>query len=314
MTCSDVLENLSFYVYGELNFTTEELIEQHLDKCAGCRAALERERLWHQAVQAEPAEAPLDLLSHCRRDLHESLEIVRETRQPAWLRWLDSLGFRSNAWSMRIATASLLVCLGFGLSRLMENHGLPMAFPAKDVAEMSVVNPLQAHVRAIEPAAGDRVQIVVDEVREHVISGSRDDDRIRQLLLTASQEAIDPAIRLDSVELLKDDSGDDVRTALLDSVRNDPNAGVRLKALEALGQFPSDSEIRQTLLSVLARDESADVRTQAVDLLVPLQGGSNLTPQLAGALESVMRSDPDGYIRMRCRQALRTPQSSVHVY
>ncbi|MGA8598385.1 MAG: HEAT repeat domain-containing protein [Bryobacteraceae bacterium] len=314
MTCSETLEKLSGYVYGELDFTTEESIERHLDECAGCRAALERERLWHEAVRAEPAEAPLDLLSHCRRELHESLEVIRETRQPAWLRWLDSLGFRSNAWSMRIATASLLVCLGFGLSRLMENRGLVMPFAAKNVAEMSVLNPLQAHVRAIEPTADDRVQIIVDEVREHVITGSRDDDRIRQLLLEASKESIDPAIRLDSVELLKDDPSDDVRTALLDSVRNDPNAGVRLKALEALGQFPTDAEIRQTLVAVLSRDESADVRTQAIDLLVPLQGGSNLSPQLAGALESVMRSDPDGYIRMRCRQALRTPQNSVHVY
>ncbi|HEX6546767.1 MAG TPA: HEAT repeat domain-containing protein [Bryobacteraceae bacterium] len=313
MTCSDVQEHLSLYVYGELDFTAEEQIEEHLGECAECRSALQRERLWHEAVHAAPVEVPLDVLSHCRRDLHESLEVIRETRQPAWLRWLDSLGFRSNAWSMRIATASLLVCLGFGLSRLTEARGFWVQ-SLDGVSQMNVFNPLDAHVRNIQSGDDDRVQIVVDEVREHVITGTRDDARIRQLLLAASKESIDPAIRLDSLELLKDGGGGDVRTALLYSVRNDPNAGVRLKALQALGQFPPDPEIRDTLLSVLAHDRSADVRTQAIDLLAPPQGGLNLTPQLAGALESVMRSDPDGYIRMRCKQALHAPSASAHVY
>ncbi|HXE14115.1 MAG TPA: zf-HC2 domain-containing protein [Bryobacteraceae bacterium] len=314
MTCSDVQENLSLYVYGELDFTTEEQIEQHLAECAHCRAALEREKLWHQAAHAVPSEVPLDVLSHCRRELHESLEVIRETRQPAWLRWLDSLGFRSNAWSMRIATASLLVCLGFGLSRLTEARGFWVHSPLDGVSEMNVFNPLDAHVRNIQSGDDDRIQIVVDEVREHVITGTRDDVRIRRLLLAASKESIDPAIRLDSLELLKDDGSGDVRTALLYSVRNDPNAGVRLKALQALGQFPPDPEIRETLLSVLAHDRSADVRTQAIDLLAPPRGGLTLTPQLAGALESVMRSDPDGYIRMRCQQALHAPSGSARVY
>ena len=273
MTCSGVQENLSLYVYGELDFTAEELVEQHLVGCPECRAALEREKLWHEAVQAEPVEVPLDVLSHCRRELHESLEVVREARQPAWLRWLDSLGFRSNAWSMRIATASLLVCLGFGLSRLTDARGYFTSSLSTGVSEMNVLDPLQAHVRNIETGGDDRIQIVVDEVREHVITGSRDDERIRQLLVAASKDSIDPAIRLDSLELLKGYYGDDVRTALLDSVHSDPNAGVRLKALEALGRFPADADIRETLLSVLAHDRSADVRTQAVNLLAPPQGG-----------------------------------------
>lgn len=314
MTCPEVQESLSLYVYGELDFTAEEQIEQHFAECADCRAALEREKLWHEAVHAAPSEVPLDVLSHCRRELHESLEVVREARQPAWLRWLDSLGFRSNAWSMRIATASLLVCLGFGLSRLTEARGFWVHSPLDGVSEMNVFNPLDSHVRNIQAGDDDRVQIVVDEVREHVITGTRDDARIRQLLLAASKESIDPAIRVDSLELLKEDGGGDVRTALLYSVRNDPNAGVRLKALQALGQFPPDPEVRETLLSVLAHDRSADVRTQAIDLLAPPQGGLSLTPQLAGTLESVMRSDPDGYIRMRCKQALHAPSGSAHVY
>jgi HEAT repeat protein len=116
------------------------------------------------------------------------------------------------------------------------------------------------------------------------------------------------------VEMLKDIDGDDVRDALFDTAQHDPNAGVRLKAIEALGRFTNDSSTRRTLLFVLSHDESPYVRTQAIDLLIAPEAEGTLSPQLADALQSVMHSDPDQYVRMRCRQALKAPHSAVPVY
>jgi hypothetical protein len=314
MTCDEARQNFSLLLYGELDFTTEELVEQHVASCVECQTALAVERRWHEAVATESADVPLDLLSHCREELRDSLSVIRETRQPAWIRWLDSLGFRSNAWSMRLATASLLVCLGFGLSRLLDRHGLPNPGIADGfTSEMNLMDPVRAHVRLIEPDGDDRVQLVVDEVREHILLGSLNDRRIRQLLLDASKDPTDPTIRVDSVEMLKDIDGDDVREALFDTAQHDPNAGVRLKALQALSRSMDDNSTRRTVLFVLSHDQSPDVRTQAIDLLVAPQSG-NLTPQLADVLQSVMRSDPDQYIRMRCRQALTSSRGDVPVY
>jgi hypothetical protein len=315
MTCAEARQNFSLYLYGELDFTAEELLEQHIADCTGCQLELAKERQWHEAVGSESAEVPLDLLAQCREDLRDSLSVVRESRQPLWIQWLDSLGFRSNAWSMRIAMASLLVCLGFGLSRLLENHGLPGPGIADGfTSEMNLLDPVRAHVRLIEPTGDDRVQLVVDEVREHIVSGSLADSRIRRLLLAASKDPTDPTIRVDSVEMLKDIGGDDVRDALFDTAQHDPNAGVRLKAIEALGRFTNDSSTRRTLLFVLSHDESPYVRTQAIDLLIAPEAEGTLSPQLADALQSVMHSDPDQYVRMRCRQALKAPHSAVSVY
>jgi HEAT repeat protein len=114
--------------------------------------------------------------------------------------------------------------------------------------------------------------------------------------------------------MLKDVDGDDVREALFDTAQHDPNAGVRLKAIEALGRFANDTSTRRTLLFVLSHDESPDVRTQAIDMLVAPETTGNLSPQLADALQSLMRSDPDQYVRMRCRQALKSPHRAVPVY
>jgi HEAT repeat protein len=178
---------------------------------------------------------------------------------------------------------------------------------------MSMFDPARAHIRAIQPSGDDGVRLIVDEVREHIITGSPEDDRIRHLLVAATKDPNDPAIRVDSLDVLKRSGGEDIRDVLLDSVQHDPNAGVRLKALEALSRFADDGTTRRTLTSVLSRDENADVRTQAIELLVAPQDTA-LPPQLTRVLENMMHSDPDEYIRMRCQQALHSPRGSVHVY
>lgn len=315
MTCAEVRQSLSLYLYSELDFAAEEAIEQHLAGCAECAAALAEECEWHEAASEQRTEPPLALLTECRDQLRDAVSVMRESREPAWIRWLDSLGFRSNAWSMRIATASLLICLGFGASRLLDRHELPSPGIADGfTSEMNLFDPVRAHVRLIEPSGDDRVQLVVDEVREHIVSGSLADSRIRRLLLAASKDPTDPTIRVDSVEMLKDADGDDIREALFDTAQHDPNAGVRLKAIEALSRFANDASTRRTLLFVLSHDQSPDVRTQAIDLLVAPEMPGGLSPQLADALQTVMHSDPDQYIRMRCRQALKVPHKAVPVY
>jgi hypothetical protein len=314
MNCLEVRHSLSLYLYGELDFNTEELFEQHLHACPECRDALAEERQWHQALGSEPVPVPLDLLSQCREELHDAVGVVRESATPLWIRCLDSLGIRSNSWTMRLATASLLVCLGFGISHLVERHRLLSPNVAAGMtADMELFNPLRDHVRVIEPAGDDRVHLVVDEVHERVISGSLADRRIRELLVAASKDPTDPAIRVDSVSVLKSAPGEDVRSALLDTVEHDSNAGVRLKALEALSSFSNDANTRRVLISVLSHDQNPEVRTQAINLLAP-QGTGELSPQLADTLEQLMRSDPDEYIRMRCQQALHSPHASAQVY
>jgi HEAT repeat protein/putative zinc finger protein len=313
MTCADVRNNLSLYLYGDLDFTSEEALETHLDGCESCRATLEQERSWHDAVSASSTEVPLDLLSRCREELRDTVSVIREEKQPQWIKWLDSLGFRGSSWSTRLATASLLICLGFGLSRLTDHYGLPL-FHDGSTTEMSLVEPLRSRVRLIEPSEGNRVQLVVDEIREHVVSGTVNDDRVRQLLLAAAKDPTDPAIRVDSVELLNQQPGDDIHEALLDVVKHDPNPGVRLKALQGLGRFADDTSTRRAIVSLLQHDQSPDVRTQAIDLLLPSQAGSPLSPQMIDMLQSVVQSDPDDYVRMQCQRALHATNVSIDVY
>ena len=58
MTCAEAREKLSLYIYGELDFTTEELFEQHVSGCECCRTAIGEERRWHESVKANAVEPP----------------------------------------------------------------------------------------------------------------------------------------------------------------------------------------------------------------------------------------------------------------
>jgi hypothetical protein len=120
---------------------------------------------------------------------------------------------------------------------------------------------------------------------------------------------------VDSVEMLKNDPGTDVRDALLHSVEHDPNAAVRMKALEGLRQFVNDPETRAGLQWVLEHDENPGVRSEAIDVLAPANQRFTFNPQLADSLQQIAQAQPDDdYVRDRCFQILHAMNASLDIY
>jgi hypothetical protein len=213
---------------------------------------------------------------------------------------------------MRLAVGSFLVIVGFSAAQYLDRNGLPTGF-AMRAQDMGIINPSAARVRDIEPAENNRVRVVFDQ--ERAITGPVNSDVVRQLLLAATKDEADPGIRMDSVEVLNGQPGDDVRDALLHSIRHDPNAAVRLKAVEALGPFRDDQAVREGLVYVLQHDENAGVRSQAIDLLTPPNGAPEMSPDVANALQEIVRSSqPDDYVRLRCLELLRSANAPYDVY
>jgi HEAT repeat protein len=179
---------------------------------------------------------------------------------------------------------------------------------------MSLVGPSGATaIREVRPNGPNAVRIVVEQVGEREITGNPEDETIRRLLLAGMSDPLDPGVRIDAVQSLAGQPGNDVKQALLHSVRNDPNAAVRLKALDALGRFAPDTETQDTLKYVLQHDDDAAVRSEAIDLLAPVN--HPLTPEMAATLESVLRSgQQDDYVHARCVQILREFGLSPDLY
>ncbi len=318
MTCQEVQLNLSLYLYGDLDFSQEEELERHVESCTLCKRALDREKAWHSLLNAEHTDVPLELLSACRRDLRtaiSSAKLKRKQSVPFWEQLTRQLGFSASAWSMRLAVASFLVLAGFTAGRWIDLNGLPFGSVADGTSEASLLDPATARIRDIQPRDDHRVRIVVDQVREREITGRIDDSDVRRLLFAAAKDPGDPGIRVDSVEILKDENGSDVRDALLYAVRHDSNAGVRLKALEGLRRFADDPATRESLAFVLEHDDNPGVRSEAINVLAPLTGRIELGPELTGTLQDIVRADQsDDYVRMRCMQLLRDMNALPDVY
>jgi anti-sigma factor RsiW len=187
MTCQQVQTNLSLYLYGELDFAQEEAFERHLETCALCQRALNREKEWHAAANTGRQDVSFELLSKCRRNLRAALRADQpiESRSAWWSRLLPS-GVSATRWSAQIAAASFLVFAGFTAARLMDGGRLT-AVSNKGFTQMGLLGTSNAHVRDIQPAGQNAVRIVIDRVQQQEVTGSLDDEAVRQWLFAAMQ-------------------------------------------------------------------------------------------------------------------------------
>jgi hypothetical protein len=205
----------------------------------------------------------------------------------------------------QIAGAAAMLALGFLTARVAPNSLLGGRFGAA-----SVVEPATSRVRYVEPVSPGRVQIVLDETRQRVLSGSVDDEAIQRLLLAAAKDPSDAGLRVESVDLLKNNSQSaEIRKALVYALEHDPNAGVRLKALDGLKQFAEDPDTRQALTQVLLKDDNPGVRTQVIDLLVERRNDS-----VVGVLQELMEKEDNNGIRLRCQKLLQDMNASAEMY
>lgn len=307
MNCGQARQQILLYVYGELSFDEEELLEQHLSACPGCRAEQARVEKLSSLLDAGQAALPAGLLARCRRDLSSTLQKEREHASwgaaihSLWRRW-----FVNPPLWLRPAGALAMLALGFFGARLVP-AGSPLLPRLGRPAEPP---PVISKVRLVNPGQDGSVRVQYDEVRQRELRGSLNDDRIRRLLLAAASDPSDPGLRVESIDILKDQTADqDVRRALLNALRSDTNSGVRLKALDALRPYARDPETRKVLAQVLLTDDNPGVRTQAIDLLV-----QSKEPDVTGVLQQLLHREENSYVRSRTLKALDEMKASFGTF
>ncbi len=313
MTCEEARKNLALFLYGELSFDEEELVETHVDECRACRDELAREKAMLAALDdAELVPAP-EALAESRAELRRRLAAAGQpigaghaTGFGFWDRIREgfTVRFHFAPGLAQVAGAAAMLALGFVTARVTPNSFLG------NFRSAGVVEPAVSRVRYVEPTTPGRVQIVLDETRQRVLSGSVEDAAIQRLLLTAAKDPSDAGLRVESVDLLKNNSQSaEIRKALIYSLEHDTNAGVRLKALDGLKQFADDPDTRQALTHVLLKDDNPGVRTQVIDLLVERH-----TDAMVGVLQELMEKEDNSYIRMRCQKVLQEMNASAEMY
>lgn len=302
MNCETVKDLLVLLNYGELSFEDEEAIEKHLESCASCKAEQQGLGRLDALLERQATSVSPELLGRCRRDLANRILQDGPRRGgfsiSAWWRELSSA-----PWLKPAAALALLV-VGFSGGKLIRPSQAPIT--AKPVA---VSQPSTERVQGINPVSVEEAPLAYIPARQREDAGVAGDARIRNLLLAAVNDQ-DPALRVDSIDLLQNRCGDEtVRKALLGALKADPNSGVRLKALEALRPFSRNPETRVVLAGVVLNDTSPTIRAQAIDLLVQSRGAD-----VASTLQEVLRREENPYIRERSAHALRAMKASAGTF
>ena len=313
MTCEEARKNLPLFLYGELSFDEEELVEIHVDECDSCRKELDLQKTLFAALDAVEMVPSAEALAKSRAELRSRLALAGQPSGTSPVRGAGfwdkvregfTIHFHFAPGLAQVAGAAAMLALGFVTARMTPNSVLGNWHSA------GMIDPATSRVRYVEPVSPGRVQIVLDETHQRVLSGSVDDTAIQRLLLTAAKDPSDAGLRVESVDLLKNNSQSaEIRKALVYSLEHDPNAGVRLKALDGLKQFAQDPDTRQALTQVLLKDDNPGVRTQVIDLLVQRH-----TDAMVGVLQELMEKEDNSYIRMRCQKVLQEMNASAEMY
>jgi hypothetical protein len=320
LNCADARMLFALLLYGELSFDEEERVDVHLDGCADCRAALEREKSLHAAFDGVAVEPAASLLRECRTELAASLDREQAGRpahagsrdRAGW--WDQFANMLTGASILRPAGAVALVALGFLGARLTPLLSLGLGESLLTGASQAGME----RVSDVETQTDGSVRIVVDETRQKTISGNLDDQRIRTLLLEAMRDPSNPGLRADSASLLsRRAQSAEIRGALVYLVGHDLNDGVRLKAMEGLKAFAAEPEVRRALSRALLNDSNPGVRTQAIDMLVPAPddpASPNIDRAMIGTLQELMLRESNPSVRQRGERVLEAINASAEIY
>jgi len=314
MTCDSVSKLIPLYYYGELNADEEDRVEQHVDSCAECSRQMDQQRALAAALDRRQATVPPFLLENCRADLLAAIQggaprVERKQKGP-WALFLEAMAstFAGMSRLQKPAGAVALIALGFFAARFSTTTS-PNPPLATSIGSTAPSDDVFATVRSVRSDPSGQVQIAYDETRRRTLAGRPDDQSIQKLLLAAAHED-NPAVRVESVDLLKERTGStEVRDALLNALAHDPNDGVRLKALEGLKPLASDAQVRKSLSQVLLADTNPAIRMQVVDLLVAHRDDS-----LVGVLQGQVKREDNSNVRLKLEKALKDMNASIGTF
>lgn len=330
--CSNFEDRAILFAAGELAGEERAAVEAHAQRCANCAAVLSREISLRNALAArvQPADT-IDgselLLAQCRSELFETLDDAAARPQQSWrsflipVRWIT--GFRHAfvfhpGWS---AAALILAGALAGTAAREWYRQIAVPVPGNPVITVSASAPItEQELETIdrdgirlEPQSGSpapKVELQVRSPQPRVVQGTPDDAEIRHVLtyVLGHGGQFDDSVRLGSIDALRPEADDpQVRAAMNEALRHDPNPAVRLRAIEALRGVDSAPDVQSAILGALSDDDNSGVRIQALNTLIERMRSrefSGMDNRAVRILRDRMHNDSNSYIRSRSADAL----------
>jgi HEAT repeat protein/putative zinc finger protein len=334
LNCANFQDRAILYAAGELLGPDSAAVEAHARRCANCAAVLSREINLRKtfALRVPPADT-LDgselLLARCRSELFEALDDAAAQPKQSWRalltpwRWVGA--FRQAfvfhpGWS---AAALLLAgALAGNAARewyrqivlpLSGNPVITVSAPAPITEqEIETIGRDGVRLEAQTGSPAPKVELQVRSPKPRVIQGTPDDAEIRRVLAYVIRHGgqFDDSVRLQSIDALRPAADDpQIREAMSQALRHDPNPAVRLRAIEALRGADSAPDVQTAILGALSDDDNSGVRIQALNTLLERMRSREfsrvpLDDRAVSILRDRMHNDSNSYIRSRSADAL----------
>jgi hypothetical protein len=304
--------------YGELPDELAGVLEQHLLSCEDCREELDSFQRFEERLATMPVLEPSpNLLAQSRMRLDDALDMIPPHG------FLTQLRTNFYRWVSNVQSAPALATLLLGVGFLSGNfvHRYQVARAPKPAGPGPVVtinHPAEGVIGTVtgivQTPNSELVQVKYNRIVPESMEGSLDSPEIRNLLMVGTNAAATPGIRMDSVSLLTDEckaghacqptqDGKGIRHTLMVSLRYDPDAGVRMKALEGLQRYVGqDQHVRDAVLEAVMHDSDAQVRQTAIGVLEPVQSDSSVRQ----VLRTVATQDANPFIRTASFNALQS--------
>lgn len=239
--CEKTRERLVDWLSGQLPDADRTETDAHLAGCPTCQQELTAFRqLWHTMGNITTP----DPSEQVRPRFYAMLaEFEAEAQREPWTAKLQRLWQQLTTPSpvLRMAYSGLLLLVGLLVGYQINNRAEPSA--DAQLASTPAAERKQQMVLAMleNPSATQRLKAV---------SESKD-------IAQANQEVV---------------------TALLSTLNNDPNVNVRLATLDALAQLGRDPVVRQGLVRSLTLQDSPLVQSALADVMVQLQVRRSVQP------------------------------------
>jgi hypothetical protein len=237
MQCSDLGPEMLEYLAGTLPDDRLAEIRAHLAQCQACRDEVDATaELWNE-LGAAPAPRPESGRMRARFDaaLQGYIDGQAESRVVS-LAAARHPAIRWQPWVQLSGAAALLV-IGIGLGRIVP------ASPA--------------------PQGTSEIALLREELR---------DTRQMVTLSLLQQQSASERLKGVNTSSQLDQPGTEVVTALLDTLRRDPNVNVRLATVDALRRFGSRETVRKSVVDALPQQESPLVQIAMVDFILETAG------------------------------------------
>ncbi len=311
MKHNDFKELLVLYSYNELEAADVKKLEEHLRTCDSCIKEFEElkdlNRLFSEHMSSEPDE---DLLFESREELQIQIrrwqrEKSRQTSSAKLFQLVPASG-----WKMAIAASIAIVTLTVLYFSVMQKA------PVMNVPEYST-NTSSGNAAKTAPSDINDNIAANDKPADHEntatpVSETRNNASVEteRILVHSLIKSENPGVRLKTASAILSKSHllatRDMKGALIQSLKSDPNPGVRKVAMNALGKLPFDREISAALMQVLAHDKNSGLRIMAINYLDKGIKSEAVTDSVAlSILKKKTEEKENSYIQLRAKSILQ---------